>query len=111
MNHTANNHPQHPVRDAFYCVWCFFFALAFNHLWVCSLFEFEYEGLAFLIAVLILVAALIGATVSFKKSHGNYFRYRRNLKHNRHNGNRHGNDRKRYNGNRYGNDRKRYGRI
>ena len=111
MNHNRNDHPQHPVRDAFYCVWCFFFSLAFSYLWVHGLFDFEYASHALAVAVLILVAALIGAIVSFRKNYTNYFRYRRNLKRKRdaNRGGSCGNDRDHHSNNRSGNrDNDRY---
>ena len=85
-NYVSNNaydndqHPKHPVRNVFFCIYCFFFSLSFCYLWVWKIFEFEYTWLAMLLAVLILVGALIGGFFSFKNSHSGYFAYRRNRK-------------------------------
>ena len=78
--HDNDKHPEHPVRNVLFCIYCFFFSLAFSYLWVWKMFEFEYTWLAILIAALIIVGAVLGGIVSFKNSHSNYFAYRRNHK-------------------------------
>ena len=78
--HNESTHPEHPVRNVFFCIFCFFFALSFSYLWVWNVFDFEYTWLMIVIAVAILLSAVIGGIVSFKKSHRGYFAYRRNSK-------------------------------
>ena len=80
QSYNNEQHPEHPVRNAFFCIYCFFFSLSFSYLWVWKMFEFEYTWLAMLLAVLILVGALIGGIFSFKKSHTGYFAHRRSRK-------------------------------
>ena len=85
-NYVGNNaqdndqHPEHPARNIFFCIYCFFFSLSFSYLWTWKMFEFECTWLAILIAALIIAGAVIGGIVSFKKSHRKYFAYRRNRK-------------------------------
>ena len=78
--HDNDQHPKHPVRNVFFCIYCFFFSISFSYLWVWKMFEFEYTWLTILIAALIIVGAVIGGIVSFKNSHSNYFAHRRNRK-------------------------------
>ena len=80
QNYNNEQHPEHPVRNVFFCIYCFFFSLAFSYLWLWQLFDFDYSWLAILIASLIIAGAVIGVIVSFAKSHRNYFAYRRNRK-------------------------------
>ena len=80
QNYNNEHHPEHPVRNVFFCIYCFFFSLSFSYLWVWKMFEFEYTWLAMLLAVLILVGALIGGIFSFQNSHSGYFAYKRNRK-------------------------------
>ena len=75
-----SSHPEHPVRNVFFGIFSTFFVLAFNYLWVRQLFRFSYTWLLISIAATILTIALIGAVVSFKRSHANYFAHRRNCK-------------------------------
>jgi hypothetical protein len=83
QNYNNEQHPEHPIRNVFFCIYCFFFSLAFSYLWVWKMFESEYTWLAVLIAALIIAGAVIGGIMSFKNSHHNYFAHRRNRK-NRH---------------------------
>ena len=76
--HDNDQHPKHPVRNIFFCIYCFFFSLSLSYLWTWKMFEFEYTWLAILIAALIIAGAVIGGVVSFKNSHSNYFAHRRN---------------------------------
>ncbi len=79
----SDQHPEHPVRSVFFCIYCFFFSLSFSYLWIWKMFEFEYTWLAMLIATLIIAGAVIGGIVSFNNSHHNYFAHRKSRK-NRH---------------------------
>ena len=83
QNYNNEQHPEHPVRNVFFCIYCFFLSISFSYLWVWQLFEFEYTWLAISIASLIIAGAVIGVIISFAKSHRSYFAYRRNRK-NRH---------------------------
>ena len=82
QNDNHEQHPEHPVRNVFFCIFCFFCSMSFNYLWVWEQFEFEDAWIALLIAVLILISALFGTIVSFKKSHSGYFAHRRSRKNN-----------------------------
>ena len=82
-NHNNEQHREHPVRNVFFCIYCFFFSIAFSYLWIWKLFTFEYSYLALLVAILILVGAIVGGILSFTKSHSNYFANRRYYKNNR----------------------------
>ena len=77
QNHNHEQHPTHPVRNVFYCICCFFFSLAFSYLWVWQVLDFEDTRRYVLIAALILVGALIGLALSFRRSHRIYFRQRK----------------------------------
>ena len=80
QNYNNEQHPEHPARNVFFCIYCFFFSISFSYLWVWQLFEFDYTWLAILIASLIMAGAVIGVIVSFTKSHRNYFAYRKKRK-------------------------------
>ena len=82
VNNTYDNdqHPEHPVRNFFFCVFCLVFSLSFSYLWVWELFEYEYAEHAIVAAVLIVVVAVLSGIISFKNSHSNYFAHRRNRK-------------------------------
>ena len=83
QNYNNEQHPEHPVRNVFFCIYCFFFSLAFSYLWVCPLFQFEYAWLTILVASLILVGSIAGAVISFKRSHNSYFVHRKLIKYKR----------------------------
>ncbi|MBE6577811.1 MAG: hypothetical protein E7653_06710 [Ruminococcaceae bacterium] len=85
MTHNINiskeqQHPEHPIRNIFFSIFCFFFSLAFSYLWIWYMFDFERTWLMILIAALILLGAVISGIISFKNSHSNFFAYRRNRK-------------------------------
>ena len=80
QNYNNEQHPEHPARNVFFCIYCFFFSISFSYLWVWQLFEFDYTWLAILIASLIIAGAVIGVIISFTKSHRNYFAYRKKRK-------------------------------
>ena len=83
----SDQHPEHPVRNVFFCIYCFFFSLAFSFLWIWELLEFEYDRIAVLIASVIIAAAVVGVVVSFVKSHHAYLAYRRIRKNRRYTNN------------------------
>lgn len=78
-----DQHPEHPVRDALFCVCSFLFSLSFSYLWIYDLLEFEYTWLAVLIAALIISCAVIAGITTFKNSHRQYFAHRK-IRKNRH---------------------------
>ena len=80
QNYNNEQHPEHPERNVFFCIYCFFFSISFSYLWVWQLVEIDYTWLAILIASLIIAGAVIGVIVSFTKSHRNYFAYRKKRK-------------------------------
>ena len=63
----GGKHSEHPVRNVFYCIFCFFFSIAFSFLWVHKLFDAEKVSIYIVIAVLIIVGAIIGAIMSIRK--------------------------------------------
>ena len=84
QTYEQSTHPEHPIRNIIFSFLCFFFSLSFNCLWICHLFQFDKAWLVILIAALIFVGALVGAVLSFKSSHANYFAYARNRKNKTH---------------------------
>ena len=64
QNYNNEQHPEHPARNVFFCIYCFFFSISFSYLWVWQLFEFDYTWLAILIASLIMAGAVIGVIIS-----------------------------------------------
>ncbi len=86
MNNNYNTHPEHPKRNVWFAICCFFFAISFNLFWLWPVldFDFDYSWIVIHVAGLILFAGVVGLMLSFKNSHSNYFRYRKNRKYNRH---------------------------
>ena len=62
-----STHPEHPVRNVFFAIFCFFFSLSFNYLWVCDIIDFEYSEWAIPIAIVVLVASVIGCFFSWNR--------------------------------------------
>ena len=78
--HHASTHPEHPVRNVFYCIYCTLFALSFNYLWLSRVLGFLRVREAVIVALLILGGALLGSFFSFKRSHKHFLAYKKKQK-------------------------------
>ena len=70
-------HPEHPVRNFFFSVFCVFFSLAASFLWICPLISHEYLWIGITAASTIVALAILGMIISFKRSHNSFFKYKK----------------------------------